>query len=216
MLRRPDRAVIGQAQAKCALAVVSWKQQLRSRGEPLPNSALLLYSPPSAARRSWCGSEAGRSALHHRRYHHPDRDCLSGARCQRHHHRSGGKFYSENIRYGVVFLDKILVRDNKRVESVRFFPGYCGVGGSNTSGFSTDWDSAYEYTSEELDGRSPLWIHGEEVCALVNDVLYCRSEEENGKKRVYTKNFIQKEITMSGDSIAYDTVSATRVSLILK
>ena len=116
----------------------------------------------------------------------------------------------------VVFLDKILVRDNKRVESVRFFPGYCGVGGSNTSGFSTDWDSAYEYTSEELDGRSPLWIHGEEVCALVNDVLYFRYKGRDGNMHAYTLDYRERTTLIRGDGVAYDTIAATEVYLIMK
>ncbi len=116
----------------------------------------------------------------------------------------------------IVPLDKILVRDNKRVKSVRFFPGYCGVGGSNTSGFSSDWDRKYEYTPEELDGRSPLWIHGREVCALVNDVLYFRYKGSDGNMHAYTLDYRERNTLIRGDEVAYDTIAATEVYLIMK
>lgn len=40
-----DEAIIGQGKAKRAMAVALWKQQLRSKGEEIPNSPLLLYGP---------------------------------------------------------------------------------------------------------------------------------------------------------------------------
>lgn len=91
-----------------------------------------------------------------------------------------------------------------------------GVGGSNRSGFRENISQWHQYPLDALSGREPIRVRKSEICALVNDVLYFRCEDENGQKRVYTMNFRNKEITMSGDSIAYDTVSATRVSLILK
>lgn len=45
IIRQLDRKITGQAQAKQAVAVALWKQQLRARGTPLPNSGLLLYGP---------------------------------------------------------------------------------------------------------------------------------------------------------------------------
>lgn len=116
----------------------------------------------------------------------------------------------------IVPLDKILVRDNKRVKSVRFLPGYCGVGGSNTSDFSSDFDRKYEYTPEELDGNSPLWIHGIEVCALVNDVLYFRYKGRDGNMHAYTLDYRKRTTLIRGDEVAYDTIAATEVYLIMK
>ena len=116
----------------------------------------------------------------------------------------------------IVPLDKILVRDNKRVKSVRFLPGYCGVGGSNTSDFSSDFDRKYEYTPEELDGKSPLWIHGIEVCALVNDVLYFRYKGSDGNMHAYTLDYRKRNTLIRGDEVAYDTIAATEVYLIMK
>ena len=45
MIQKLDRAIIGQEQAKRAVALAMWKQQLRVNGEPLPNTGLLLYGP---------------------------------------------------------------------------------------------------------------------------------------------------------------------------
>ena len=45
MVRRLDEAIIGQEEAKQALSVAFWKQQMRARGKALPNSGLLLYGP---------------------------------------------------------------------------------------------------------------------------------------------------------------------------
>ena len=46
LMRELDKAIIGQAQAKQAVAVALWKQQLRASGERLlPRMNLLLYGP---------------------------------------------------------------------------------------------------------------------------------------------------------------------------
>jgi len=45
IIRQLDRKIVGQTQAKHAVAVALWKQQLRASGTPLPNSGLLLYGP---------------------------------------------------------------------------------------------------------------------------------------------------------------------------
>ena len=45
MIRQLDRAIISQTQAKRAVALAMWKQQLRSKGTLLPNASLLLYGP---------------------------------------------------------------------------------------------------------------------------------------------------------------------------
>ena len=45
MIRQLDRAIISQTQAKRAVALAMWKQQLRSKGTVLPNTSLLLYGP---------------------------------------------------------------------------------------------------------------------------------------------------------------------------
>lgn len=116
----------------------------------------------------------------------------------------------------ILSLKTILVKDNKRVVGVEIVGGCMGMGGSNRSGFRENISQWHQYPLDALSGREPIRVRESEICALVNDVLYFRCEDKNGKKRVYTMNFREKEITMSGDSIAYDTVSATRVSLILK
>lgn len=116
----------------------------------------------------------------------------------------------------ILSLKTILVKDNKHVDGVEIEGGCMGVGGSNCSGFREYIGQGHRYSLDELNGREPIRVSKSEICALVNDVLYFRCEEENGKKRVYTMNFREKEIMMSGDSIAYDTVSATRVSFLRK
>jgi len=109
MLRRLDRAVIGQRQAKRALTVAFWKQQLRARGEPLPNSALLLYGPTGCGKTELVRQAARLSGL-------PciiaDATTLTEAGYRGRDARDiiidlAEKFGSENIRYGVVFLDEI-------------------------------------------------------------------------------------------------------------
>ena len=45
MIQKLDRAIIGQEQAKRAVALAMWKQQLRVNGAHLPNTGLLLYGP---------------------------------------------------------------------------------------------------------------------------------------------------------------------------
>lgn len=45
IIRELNKAIIGQENAKRAVAVALWKQQLRARGANLPNSGLLLYGP---------------------------------------------------------------------------------------------------------------------------------------------------------------------------
>jgi len=112
----------------------------------------------------------------------------------------------------ILALKTILVKDNERVSGIEIMRGYMGIGGSNRSDFEITGIATY--TLDQLNGAEPIRVGRSEICAVVNDVLYCRSEEENGKKRVYTMNFREKEITMSGDSIAYDTVSAAKVSFI--
>ena len=52
-----------------------------------------------------------------------------------------------------------------------------------------------------------------QICALVNDTLYLRYKDDNEMK-VYTINSTGR--TMTGDSVAYDTVAAVRISLLLK
>ena len=112
----------------------------------------------------------------------------------------------------ILALKTILVKDNERVSGIKIMRGYMGIGSSNRSGFEITGIATY--TLEQLNGAEPIRVGRSEICAVVNDVLYCRCDEENGKKRVYTMNFREKEITMSGDSIAYDTVSAAKVSFI--
>ena len=54
------------------------------------------------------------------------------------------------------------------------------------------------------------------MCALINDVLYFRYTKRNGEKNIFTLNYREREYNAIGDGIAYDTVSATKVVLMLK
>ena len=45
MIQRLNESIIGQEDAKKALSVAFWKQQMRARGKALPSSGLLLYGP---------------------------------------------------------------------------------------------------------------------------------------------------------------------------
>ena len=111
----------------------------------------------------------------------------------------------------ILSLKAILVKDNKQVVGVRIARGYMGVGGSNRSGFQEA--HCYEYTIEQLDGMEPFRVMNSQICALVNDTLYLRYKDDNEMK-VYTIDFTGR--TMTGDSVAYDTVTAVRISLLLK
>ena len=116
----------------------------------------------------------------------------------------------------ILSLDTFLVKGNDRVVGVRFEPGSSGIGGSNSSGFSADSGKEYEYTVDELGTKKPFCIEEDVLCALVNDVLYLRYRNRNGDMRVYTLDYRKRSLVTTGDSIAYDTVSATRITLILK
>lgn len=106
------------------------------------------------------------------------------------------------------------MKDNKRVSGIRIERGHMGLGGSNRSGFCST--SEREYTIQQLSGSEPIWVMKSEICALVNDMLYFRCDDEDGKKRVYTLDYREQTCMMVGDSIAYDTASAARVVLLLK
>ena len=111
----------------------------------------------------------------------------------------------------ILALERFLVRDNKRVEAVRILPGYMGIGGSNTSGFSSDSEQARDYPLDYLENSGFVWAQGYSLRALIGDVLYfCR----DGK--VYTLNYREQETLFRGEGIAYDTIAATKVVLILK
>lgn len=116
----------------------------------------------------------------------------------------------------ILSLETFLVRDNDRVVGVRFEPGSSGVGGSNSSGFSAREGKEFEYTVYDLCKKKPFRIEGDVLCALVNDVLYLRYINRNGDMRVYTLDYRKRSLVIRGDEIAYDTVSATRITLLLK
>ena len=116
----------------------------------------------------------------------------------------------------VLTLEKFLVKENHRVEGVSIVPGSMGIGGSNTSGFSADAGEGQRYTAEELSGKEPIRVGNYELCALVGDVLYFRYKDQEGKMRTFTLNHRKKSYHVRGDGIAYDTVFATKVSLLLK
>ena len=107
-------------------------------------------------------------------------------------------------------LKKILVENNEKVIGVRIAHGYMGVGGSNRSGFQQS--HCYEYTAQQLDGMEPFRVMNSEICALANDMLYLRHQGDDGM-RVYTIDY--PGCIMTGDSVAYDTVTAVRIRLLL-
>lgn len=88
-----------------------------------------------------------------------------------------------------------------------------GRGGTNRSDFVEN--SVEECPIELLSGREPVRVHRFEICALVSDMLYLRSQDDQGKKGIFTRNHREKGFIMTGNGIAYDTISAARVSLIL-
>ena len=116
----------------------------------------------------------------------------------------------------IASLENFFVKDNNRVIGVRFEPGFSGIGGSNSSGFSADREKKFEYTAAELCGKKPFRIEKDELCALVNDVLYLRYRNRDGDMRVYVLDYRKRSLVTFGDGIAYDTVSATRITLLLK
>lgn len=116
----------------------------------------------------------------------------------------------------ILGLERFLVRDNKRVRGLRILPGYMGIGGSNTSGFSSDSEQIREYSLEALDGGGFLWVQGVCIRALVGDVLYFCRKDSDGNGTVFTLNYREWDILFHGEGVAYDTISATKVLLLLK
>lgn len=111
----------------------------------------------------------------------------------------------------ILALERFLVRDNKRVEAVRILPGYMGIGGSNTSGFSSDSERIRDYPLEYLESSDFVWVQGYSLRALVGDVLYFCSND-----KVYTLNYRERDTIFRGNGIAYDTIEATEIVLLLK
>ena len=116
----------------------------------------------------------------------------------------------------VISLDRFLVRDNKRVKGIRIMPGYKGIGGSNTSGFSSVDEKIQDYTAEQLNGADFLWVEGSSIRALAGDILHFCHKNQEGKHYVFTLDYRERDRIFIGDSVAYDTVSATEVVLLLK
>ena len=111
----------------------------------------------------------------------------------------------------ILALERFLVRDNKRVEAVRIMPGYMGIGGSNTSGFSSDRGRIRDYPLEYLKNSDFVWVQGYSLRALVGDVLYFCSND-----KVFTLNYRERDTIFRGNGIAYDTIEATEIVLLLK
>ena len=111
----------------------------------------------------------------------------------------------------ILALERFLVRDNKRVRAVRILPGYMGIGGSNTSGFSSDRERIRDYPLEYLKNSDFVWVQGYSLRALVGDVLYFCSND-----KVFTLNYRERDTIFRGDGIAYDTIEATEIVLLLK
>ena len=111
----------------------------------------------------------------------------------------------------ILALERFLVRDNKRVTAVRVLPGHMGIGGTNTSGFSSDRERIRAYPLDYLKNSDFVWVQGYSLRALVGDVLYfCYND------KVYTLNFRERDTIFRGNGIAYDTIEATDIVLLLK
>ena len=116
----------------------------------------------------------------------------------------------------ILGLERFMVRDNKRVRAVRIMPGYMGIGGSNTSGFSSDSERIRDYPLEYLKNNEFIWVQGVSVRALVDDVLYFCREGADGNSKVFTLNYRERDTIFRGEGVAYDTIEATEVVLLLK
>ena len=116
----------------------------------------------------------------------------------------------------ILGLERFMVRDNKRVRAVRIMPGYMGIGGSNTSGFSSDSERIRDYPLEYLKNNEFIWVQGVSVRALVDDVLYFCREGSDGNSKVFTLNYRERDTIFRGEGVAYDTIAATEVVLLLK
>ena len=116
----------------------------------------------------------------------------------------------------ILGLERFMVRDNKRVRAVRIMPGYMGIGGSNTSGFSSDRERIRDYPLEYLKNNEFIWVQGVSVRALVDDVLYFCREGADGNSKVFTLNYRERDTIFRGEGVAYDTIEATEVVLLLK
>ena len=116
----------------------------------------------------------------------------------------------------ILGLERFMVRDNKRVKGVRIMPGYMGIGGSNTSGFSSDSERIRDYPLEYLKNNEFIWVQGVSVRALVDDVLYFCREGADGNSKVFTLNYRERDTIFRGEGVAYDTIAATEVVLLLK
>ena len=116
----------------------------------------------------------------------------------------------------ILGLERFMVRDNKRVRAVRIMPGYMGIGGSNTSGFSSDRERIRDYPLEYLKNNEFIWVQGVSVRALVDDVLYFCRKGADGKSKVFTLNYRERDTIFRGEGVAYDTIAATEVVLLLK
>lgn len=116
----------------------------------------------------------------------------------------------------ILGLERFMVRDNKRVRAVRIMPGYMGIGGSNTSGFSSDSERIRDYPLEYLKNNEFIWVQGVSVRALVDDVLYFCRKGADGNSKVFTLNYRERDTIFRGEGVAYDTIAATEVVLLLK
>ncbi len=116
----------------------------------------------------------------------------------------------------ILGLERFMVRDNKLVRAVRIMPGYMGIGGSNTSGFSSDSERIRDYPLEYLKNSEFIWVQGVSVRALVDDVLYFCRQGADGNSKVFTLNYRERDTIFRGEGVAYDTIAATEVVLLLK
>ena len=67
------------------------------------------------------------------------------------------------------------------------------------------------HTVEYLKNSDFVWVQGYSLRALVGDVLYFCSND-----KVFTLNYRERDTIFRGDGIAYDTIEATEIVLLLK
>ncbi len=106
-----DQSIIGQSEAKQALAAALWKQQLRARGDPsVPRSTLLLYGPTGCGKTALVREAAKLVGLPFLSFDattlseagYRGRDAQDMIHDYVHAHRG-----NKHLSYGVVFLDEV-------------------------------------------------------------------------------------------------------------
>lgn len=111
----------------------------------------------------------------------------------------------------VLALDKILVEGNERIIGLNIASIYYGLGGSNSSPPTTEFD--VNKPLDEFEGKSPVPEFGLYLRAVVNDVVYLAT----------TNRFVGKVISIDAEDRfsldydgSYDTIRCGYIIPILK